>query len=96
MKLKNLFVVAILATGSFTFANDCKSATNKVEGVEVETTVVSIIENQTPPEDKCSITLIVYKKYTIGNTTFVDEIEATGTGKDCAEAEADAWATINS
>ena len=90
MKLKNLLVVALLAAGSFSFANDCKSATNKVEGVEVETTVVSIMEKNTPPEDKCEITITVYVTTRTSTSTTVEIIDATGTGATCEEAEADA------
>lgn len=91
MKLKNLLVVALLAAGSFTFANDSK----KDEAKEVRILILNSAVNE-ETSDFCSITITVYRSTTVGGTTFVDEIEATGTGSDCAEAEADARAALNS
>uniref|UniRef100_UPI0040481A92 hypothetical protein n=1 Tax=Flavobacterium sp. TaxID=239 RepID=UPI0040481A92 len=88
--------MALLAIGSFTFANDGKGLINKTEGIEIRTVVISAVEDITPPGDICTITITAYKTTTVGGTTFVDKIEATGTGADCDEALADARASLYS
>lgn len=91
MKFKNFVVVALLATSSFTFADDTK----KTEVKDVQIQVLNTTVNQ-EVEDHCSITLTVTRITTVGNTTFEEEIDATGTGTTCEEAEADARARLNS
>lgn len=91
MKFKNFVVVALLATSSFTFANDTKKA--EVKDVQIQ--VLSTTINQ-KTEDHCTITIYATVKFQIAGSFFTERISATGTGATCEEAEADARARLHS
>ncbi|MVO10046.1 hypothetical protein GOQ30_12815 [Flavobacterium sp. TP390] len=95
MSFKKVVLIALLATGSFTFANETK-VTNKEKTIEVTDTIINVVENTSSSEDTCTITITVYRTTRTSTSTTVEIFDATGTGETCEEAEADARATLAS